>query len=86
MFRAKNNVGVGLVGSLALAIFFMASVAYGANPPASIKNKMETSKGSAQPVKLGRGNPVAGKEKSELCQGCHGEDGNSPDSMTPKLA
>lgn len=33
-----------------------------------------------------RGDPVAGKGKSELCQGCHGEEGISLDGMTPKLA
>lgn len=32
------------------------------------------------------GNPVAGKEKSLLCQGCHGEDGNSLSTLVPKLA
>ena len=34
----------------------------------------------------GGGNPVAGKEKSALCQGCHGEDGNSAVPTFPKLA
>ena len=43
---------------------------------------------SAEAVKqrIGTGNPSAGKLKSELCQGCHGEDGNSPSSMIPNLA
>lgn len=30
--------------------------------------------------------PVAGKEKSLLCQGCHGESGDSTDPLIPKLA
>jgi cytochrome c553 len=34
----------------------------------------------------GVGNPVAGKEKSQICQGCHGVDGNSTDELIPKLA
>ena len=34
----------------------------------------------------GIGDPVAGKEKSALCQGCHGEDGNSATPAFPKLA
>jgi len=34
----------------------------------------------------GWGNPVAGNEKSQLCQGCHGEDGNSVSELTPKLS
>ena len=43
---------------------------------------------SAEAIKLrsGPGNPVAGKEKSQLCQGCHGEDGNSAESQIPKLS
>ena len=32
------------------------------------------------------GDPVAGKIKSQSCQGCHGVDGNSTDGLTPKLA
>lgn len=36
--------------------------------------------------RTGGGDLVAGKEKSLVCQGCHGEDGNSSDEMTPNLA
>jgi len=32
------------------------------------------------------GDPVSGKAKSLLCQGCHGEDGNSLATLIPKLA
>jgi cytochrome c553 len=32
------------------------------------------------------GDPVAGKDKSQLCQGCHGEDGRSTEGMIPHLA
>jgi len=39
--------------------------------------------GSAQAAE---GDPVAGKEKSTLCQGCHGEDGISVNPMCPNLA
>ena len=34
----------------------------------------------------GAGDPVIGKEKSALCQGCHGEDGNSISPKFPKLS
>ncbi len=34
----------------------------------------------------GPGNPVAGAEKAALCQGCHGETGNSTEPLIPKLA
>ncbi len=32
------------------------------------------------------GDPSAGKEKSQTCASCHGEKGNSSNSMYPKLA
>lgn len=32
------------------------------------------------------GNPIAGKEKSQLCQGCHGEEGISLEPLIPNLA
>jgi len=34
----------------------------------------------------GPGDPILGRAKSELCQGCHGETGESPDPMVPSLA
>lgn len=34
----------------------------------------------------GTGNPVAGKDKSQLCQGCHGEEGISFEPLIPNLA
>lgn len=37
--------------------------------------------GSAQ-----AGDPAAGRQKSETCAACHGEDGNSPNTMYPILA
>lgn len=36
--------------------------------------------------RIGTGDPVIGKDKSALCQGCHGEDGNSVSGDFPKLA
>jgi cytochrome c553 len=34
----------------------------------------------------GSGDPVTGKTRSQVCQGCHGIDGNSKDGLIPKLA
>jgi len=34
----------------------------------------------------GAGNPLAVKSEFEICQGCHGVDGNSIDEQVPKLA
>jgi cytochrome c553 len=39
-----------------------------------------------KPIQPRTGDPVAGKPKSLLCQGCHGEDGNSLSTLVPKLA
>jgi cytochrome c553 len=50
------------------------TTAFAADPPEIVKKR------------IGKGDPVAGKEKSQLCQGCHGEDGNSMEPMIPKLA
>jgi cytochrome c553 len=36
--------------------------------------------------RIGSGDPVAGKAKSTLCQGCHGEDGLSVENLIPHLA
>lgn len=43
---------------------------------------------SAEAIKQrsGSGDPVTGKDKSELCQGCHGEEGISAEPTAPKLA
>ena len=32
------------------------------------------------------GDPVAGRDKSQSCQACHAADGNSENSMYPRLA
>ncbi len=39
-----------------------------------------------KPTKAQQGDITAGKEKSEGCAGCHGEDGNSEDSTFPSIA
>jgi len=57
-------------------------------PP--LKSSANTGAGddSAESIKLrkGPGDPVAGREKSQLCQGCHGEFGDSTEPAIPKLA
>ena len=37
-------------------------------------------------VAVAGGDAAAGKEKSQVCQACHGADGNSPAPAFPKLA
>jgi len=57
-----------------VAILFAAPTAYAGDSEQDIK------------LRVGQGDPVAGKEKSVMCQGCHGEDGNSTSADYPKLA
>lgn len=44
-----------------------------------------TAVSAAQPAMSG-GDPAAGKEKSAVCAGCHGPDGNSSIGANPRLA
>lgn len=37
-------------------------------------------------LRIGPGDPIAGKGKAGMCFSCHGEDGNSKDPQSPKLA
>jgi len=53
---------------------FAVSAAYAGDSPEDIKQR------------IGKGDPVAGKDKSAMCQGCHGETGNSDAPTFPKLA
>ena len=55
-------------------LLFATTAAYAGDSPEDIKQR------------IGKGDPVAGKDKSALCQGCHGEDGNSAAPNFPKLA
>jgi len=85
MIHFKNH----MVALLALAALLAGSSAYArdenADPLTGRVGKIEE---SADVIKkrTGSGDTVAGKEKSQLCQGCHGEDGNSMDPLVPKLS
>jgi outer membrane protein OmpA-like peptidoglycan-associated protein len=59
---------------LVTAVLLIADAAYAGDTPSEINQR------------VGVGDPLAGKEKSALCQGCHGEDGNSAASAFPKLS
>lgn len=51
-----------------------------------IESGADADSAAAIKIRSGRGNPVAGKDKSMLCQGCHGEQGISIDGLIPSLA
>jgi len=98
MLHIRNNIAVGL----AIVVLFGMSAAFATDThPASSKNKATAKAAtpaapegavmaddSPEAIKLrsGSGDPVTGKEKSQLCQGCHGEVGISLEGMAPKLA
>ena len=70
MIRIKNGIATGLV----MVTLFAFTTACAAETADEIKQR------------IGSGNPVAGKTKSELCQGCHGEFGLSLEDLIPNLA
>jgi cytochrome c553 len=70
MIRIQSNIAICLVTVALLA----ATTAYASESADVIKQR------------VGTGNPVAGKSKSSLCQGCHGEDGLSLENLIPNLA
>ena len=70
MHKIQNHI----LASFAVTVLFFASPVSASDTPDAIKKRM------------GGGNPVAGASASALCQGCHGEDGNSIEGLIPKLA
>jgi cytochrome c553 len=96
MLHIKNKIAVGV----ALAVFFTTPFAYAKitkpapsqeTAPAKVAaplNSVAMVADSPADIKMrsGSGDPVAGREKSVLCQGCHGEEGISIEGMAPKLA
>jgi len=78
-----------LATGLALAALLLATGALAQGDAANpLKGIIEADVGGAAAVKLrsGSGDPVAGNEKSQLCQGCHGEYGVSTEPLIPSLA
>ncbi len=85
MLHIKSNIATGL----ALVVLLVVTAVYAkSDTPNPLTGSIEADVDSAQSIKLrsGHGDPVAGREKSQLCQGCHGEYGISTDPVIPKLA
>jgi cytochrome c553 len=85
MFHIKGNIATGLT----LVVLLVATAAFAQSDTTNpLKGDVDADVDSAESIKLrsGAGNPVAGREKSQLCQGCHGEYGNSTEPIIPKLA
>ena len=85
MFNGNSNIAICLI----LAALLVSITAFAdedtANP---LKGIIEPDVENAAAVKLrsGNGDPVAGREKSQLCQGCHGAYGISMEPLIPSLA
>jgi cytochrome c553 len=62
------------IAAVLAVVLLAATFAYAGDSPSEINQR------------IGIGDPVAGKDKSTLCQGCHGEDGNSAAATFPKLS
>lgn len=71
MTRIKKH----MAACLALAVLLAISPAFAKSDFADILKRH-----------TGSGDPDAGKQKSQICQGCHGVDGNSTSELIPKLA
>ncbi|MDO8412461.1 MAG: c-type cytochrome [Gallionellaceae bacterium] len=70
MIRTQYYIAICLIS----ASLLVATTAYASASVNEVKQR------------IGNGNPVAGKSKSELCQGCHGEFGLSAEDLIPNLA
>jgi len=74
---------------LSLFAMFVSASSYAAGDTVNpLKGIIEPDVENAASIKLrsGTGDPVAGKEKSLLCQGCHGTYGVSKEPLIPSLA
>ena len=59
---------------------------YSATPGGRVSSRVNAERKETLRLRYKTGNPIAGQEKSQLCQGCHGTTGNSTDPLIPKLA
>src|ERR1700693_3779262 len=76
---------------LALVVLLSSSAVLAENDKAAAQQPSSQESAQNQSVdetklRIGPGDPVAGKSKAELCFGCHGEDGKSTSPEFPKLA
>ena len=87
MFKIKHKVLTSVAVALLITTTAVLAQNENINP---LTGKVESNSGadsaSAINIRIGRGDPVAGKDKSLLCQGCHGEKGISIDGLIPSLA
>lgn len=85
---SQSSIRNSIAASLALVILFACAAVsaqdIGSNP-IMVEGAYDDSP-EAIKLRSGPGDPVAGRTKSFLCQGCHGEIGVSLEPLIPKLA
>ena len=87
MFNYKSIISACL--ALVVLLLSAAVPAANDNPASQQPSSQESTQNQAvyeTRLRIGPGDPVAGKDKAAMCSGCHGEDGNSVDPQIPKLA
>ncbi|MEQ1526710.1 MAG: c-type cytochrome [Gallionella sp.] len=87
MFHIKKSI----VTSLTIFAFIASSFAFAKNEDTNpLTGRVETNRNvddaNAIKIRSSVGDAAAGRDRSQLCQGCHGEDGNSVEPLAPKLA
>lgn len=85
MFHIKKNLATGftIISLIATSCAFAKSDE--TNP---LTGRVEHFENNPEAIKLrsSAGDAVIGRDKSQLCQGCHGEEGISVEPLAPKLA
>ena len=83
-----SNSNGYIVICLTLAALLLPHSVFAEDTASPLKGIIEPDVENAAAIKLrsGTGDPVAGKEKSLLCQGCHGSYGVSTETLIPSLA
>jgi cytochrome c553 len=86
VFIVKNifSTSLALISLLIVSTVY-AEVGAPVSPPRNpLVIEILTARDKSAPTRIG--DPIAGREKSQLCQGCHGEFGISTTALIPKLA
>lgn len=93
MYHIKSKIIIGLAVATLISCTTAPPPSYDTRPPSNddtnpLSNRIDNDGEDATSIKerSGPGDPVAGREKSQLCQGCHGEFGVSTEPIIPKLA
>lgn len=85
MFHIKKSLATSLT---LIALIASSSALAKSDQTNPLTGRIETNVDNADAIKIrsSAGDSVIGKDKSQLCQGCHGEEGISVEPLAPKLA